>query len=1578
MLSANSDRARSRSLPDDITIVWLVAIGSFCLALVWGPSPLSAQFDTVINVPPDSPPQYVAPGTQLNVYDDGELFGDYRNGTLSEVNLFGGLVYPRYVVIGDGVMNVYGGVVSEDLYVLSGGTVNVHGGLLKQVIVDREGTLGMTGGVIPTLFAGGDIHIAGGALDVIQDRSSKAITISGNDFRIDGVPFVGSLGTSSNLAGVEGSVLGGTLADGTPFVFSGGGYDPPSLDERWTLNFVELPPIDEFELTASQIDQPFGVRTGQTIHIDDNAELLHAFVAGDGSTVRVEGGSIRSILKATAAHVDVLSGHVYDLAASIGSTVDVSGGDLWRIGVESGSSVALSGGAVSRVSVGTDSSIEISGGEILGTLEVGGNSSVSVTGGQINRLERGSYSPVDGLSQVHINGGHVDHLYLRQANVTVMDGELGAFFLGDASRASIHGGRFSSGPSAAGMSSLAIEGGVLRYPRMSSDSEVTISGGEFRVASRPVDGFVDGRATVSIGPGTYLSGTLSDGTPFTFLGALDGLREIQLRLSDLPPIRPGEIIASTDPIPTGLREGQRMVVDDGGTVPDMLTMGFGSSLFVEPNGRVGDRVEATDAMVRVVGGSIGHRLSAYGETEIALEGGTIGDSFHVSHGAQLTMTGGVIESGFSVGDGGTAMVRGGVIRGHGVSVSHGGRIRLVGQDFQLDGVAIQGLDTLGQTAEVITGRASVLSGVLEDGSPFSYQGNQYVDGTRFTLEVSNAVASPAYISVPVDPAPNGARSGQTVHVLSGGSLGSDFSAIGGSRLISETGSSIGDGLAAVGAEVTVKGGSIGNSFLVASGSTVDFMGDFVGNDFRILDDNRITIRSGAIGSGMGVGNRNTFTLEGGRVEDGDDSNPAARFGNDNAIVIRGGHLGAMTKLAARNTVVIYGGSIGDKLEAQESTLISFGGSIGDFAKIEEGEFNLHSGNLGNHFKITGDSRVGLHGGSIGDSFQVYNQTQLKIEGRNFRFDGVPIGGLEPGRVQSIQRDPEAIFTGEFADGTPFVFHNSDGHHLPDQIELSVLDPLPIVARQITASVDPVPYGIRAAETLIVDDAVSRNFTAGSNSEVIVVDGGRLGDNLELYDAVAKVDGGDVGRDADAYGNSQVVVRGGRIGANFQIHRGSTLSISGGVLGDGLDNSGDQPIRIRGNHFRLNGQPLSGGFVSFSEGDILTGQLEAGESFAFDYEDGDRSPAGMNLTVTDVAPSEEGHFVSSVDELPVGLRDRQTLLVDDGGIVPDNFVAGSGSAVLLTAGTVGDNLELIHATLTMTGGTLAGKLDAYLDSQIVIRGGHVPAEIHAHSGSRVTIMGGDGWSQNYWSQVAKIEDGAELHLLGRDFTFDRNRQLSGLNRPGDTVLVEWRTGGLSATLPDGNLLPRLILGGIDNPDVSSLRLTLVGPPDLCDLNGDQKCDPVDIDLISAAIGSNDLRFDIDGDHSVDTGDLSAWLVSGGEATFGHAFLAGDVNLDGSVNAADLNVLNQNWGLETGLWSNGDLNGDGRVDAADLNRIGGQWLQASGPLRLDPITSVPEGLWPIKSGLALALLLTQINRRKRTCRHAGGQKKLMNRV
>lgn len=69
------------------------------------------------------------------------------------------------------------------------------------------------------------------------------------------------------------------------------------------------------------------------------------------------------------------------------------------------------------------------------------------------------------------------------------------------------------------------------------------------------------------------------------------------------------------------------------------------------------------------------------------------------------------------------------------------------------------------------------------------------------------------------------------------------------------------------------------------------------------------------------------------------------------------------------------------------------------------------------------------------------------------------------------------------------------------------------------------------------------------------------------------------------------------------------------------------------------------------------------------------------------------------------------------------------------------------------------------------------------------------------------------------------------------------------------------------------------------------------------------------------DWNRWLI--GEGPLPSSALAGDVNLDGTVDGLDLTLLGQNWNGTGKTWGQGDVTGDGNVDGLDLTVLGQNW-------------------------------------------------------
>ena len=158
-------------------------------------------------------------------------------------------------------------------------------------------------------------------------------------------------------------------------------------------------------------------------------------------------------------------------------------------------------------------------------------------------------------------------------------------------------------------------------------------------------------------------------------------------------------------------------------------------------------------------------------------------------------------------------------------------------------------------------------------------------------------------------------------------------------------------------------------------------------------------------------------------------------------------------------------------------------------------------------------------------------------------------------------------------------------------------------------------------------------------------------------------------------------------------------------------------------------------------------------------------------------------------------------------------------------------------------------------------------------------------------------------------------------------------------------------------------------EVCDFDSNDVCDAADIDLLFASgdvsegvpVPPGDVAFDINGDGIIDNGDADQWLAAAAsENGFAGPFPRGDANLDGTVDAADLNALALNWRGSDAVWSGGDFTGDGNVTAEDLNELALKW-RSSLPLasRTETIPEPSTGLLASFGMLAVLVLRQQMH-------------------
>ena len=150
---------------------------------------------------------------------------------------------------------------------------------------------------------------------------------------------------------------------------------------------------------------------------------------------------------------------------------------------------------------------------------------------------------------------------------------------------------------------------------------------------------------------------------------------------------------------------------------------------------------------------------------------------------------------------------------------------------------------------------------------------------------------------------------------------------------------------------------------------------------------------------------------------------------------------------------------------------------------------------------------------------------------------------------------------------------------------------------------------------------------------------------------------------------------------------------------------------------------------------------------------------------------------------------------------------------------------------------------------------------------------------------------------------------------------------------------------DGSDGTNFSVVITGietfnPAGDFDMDGTFALADVDALVAEIAAGTNDAAFDMTNDLLVNTDDLDQWLaVAATQSGFRAPYAAGDANLDGRVDAEDLNALALNWLQAVAAWSGGDFTADGQVNAPDLNALALGW-QTTLPTTAAAAQTVPE--------------------------------------
>ncbi len=438
--------------------------------------------------------------------------------------------------------------------------------------------------------------------------------------------------------------------------------------------------------------------------------------------------------------------------------------------------------------------------------------------------------------------------------------------------------------------------------------------------------------------------------------------------------------------------------------------------------------------------------------------------------------------------------------------------------------------------------------------------------------------------------------------------------------------------------------------------------------------------------------------------------------------------------------------------------VDVGSSVTLSGPTENIEVNISGGEVIGEFSARNGATVNISGGSFG-GLSILADSTVTLFGGDFRLDGSLIGGLETiGDSQPIEVIDGRILSGTLTDGSTFATILATGGLFGTgslTLEATAIPPLGPELIMVPSSIEP--RGLGNGQTLVVDagGTIRNNFTASWGSTVIV-SGGEVGHGFKALGSSVSINGGFVSSEGTALpgssvtlsggivdnffsakNSSEVHVAGGVLGNGFRADEGSTIMVSGGALGDGFGSAIGSKVKMLGSYFHLDGVPLSGLDRVGDElpfdlpfGSVLSGTLSDGTPFAFSSADrspiwgGDAfAPGSLTLVETELSPLGQSELTVPGDAAPLGIRSGQTLWLQDGGVLGDHFSAGHGSTLDISGGRIGNNLEVVDATVAISGGQIGERFDLFGGSSITITGGSIGNDFEAYSGALINISGG---------------------------------------------------------------------------------------------------------------------------------------------------------------------------------------------------------------------------------------------------------------
>lgn len=835
----------------------------------------------------------VSRGSYLN-FSGGQVNGDFGVSDGSLARISGGNIRGEVEVASGSSLTMSEGTVGNaDYYsqyqkgitVSDNSSLTLSGGTVHGNVIVANSFASISGGRISGLRLSGAsvVEASGGVLGPID--LAGTLTLSGDNFRIDGEPIEG-LSTTAKLVEVpEGSVLSGVLSDGTPVALTDSGFLQDSLEHgNLALKLAPIPEVTTPTIDASEGPVPAGLRANQELSLVDGTEALDNFTALHGSSITIDGGKIGHGFEAVGSHVLLNEGEIGGQAILLdGATLVATGGQIGsNFEVGSGSKLDLQGGLVGGVFVvHSGGEVHQTGGKFRFGLQASEGSSFVLSGSEfkLDGVAINELSPSNGPQPF-------DLPYGSTLSGTLADGS--PFLLG-ANRDYLAPGTLTLNP----VEAPTLDKLVYRVP--TETAPTGLRSGQTLLLSeggQVGDSFVaDAGSLVQMSGGTI-------GWDFRAVGSLANLQGGEV----------GSVTALQGSVVnlSGASVGW-VSVDRGGIVN--LSDGNTARVYVRNGGQL-----------RVSGGQVEGGLSASGGSSVAISGGEIKNQIG-AYGGVITVNGGTLEGALTASES-TVVLAGGRF-GDLVGISRNSTVTIDAYDVRLNGKPVHPDEVSAWRSPPISidiPERSVLSGVFADGTPFAFtstEGDFFEAGSlsiinstwyrSFLPSASSSVLCPYWcFNVPV---PEDLLPGATLTLNSQDEAIDNFNAGWGS-VLTINGGSMGKNFEAVGTEVTLNEGLIGQGMDVFYGSVLNAHGGSIDYELEIhaggvanlmgADFQELVIRTGGTAtiSGGTFGTYDDNWYDGGQLslEPGSDltivgtefwfnGEPVENFGPDGSLLI---------------------------------------------------------------------------------------------------------------------------------------------------------------------------------------------------------------------------------------------------------------------------------------------------------------------------------------------------------------------------------------------------------------------------------------------------------------------------------------------------------------------------------------------------------------------------------------------------------------------------------------------------------------------------------------------------------------------